>query len=332
MNILVTGGLGFIGSHTVVSLYQKGHTAVIIDDLSNAKEDVLKKLENLTQAKIPFFKGNVADLTTLEAVFNRHPLDGILHFAAYKAVGESVEKPIMYYENNLNATLNVAKLAILYQVSKFVFSSSCTVYGDQPSPFHEGMDLLPATNPYGATKQMSEQMLKDIVVAHANFNVTLLRYFNPIGAHESGLIGESPVGIPNNLMPYILDVALGKRPHLNVYGSDYPTPDGSGVRDYIHVMDLADAHVVALEKASHQINIYNVGTGKGSSVLEVVKAFETMNQIRIPLNVTSRRSGDIAVSYADPTKMKDELGFVTQRDLNQMVKDAWNYARRSHHA
>ena len=332
MNILVTGGLGFIGSHTVVSLYEKGHTAVIIDDLSNAKENVLEQLESLTQSKIHFFKGNVNDLNLLEGIFKTHKLEGVLHFAAYKAVGESVKKPIMYYDNNLNATLNVAKLAIQYHVSKFVFSSSCTVYGDQPSPFHENMDLLPATNPYGATKQMSEQILKDIAFAHDDFKITLLRYFNPVGAHESGLIGESPLGIPNNLMPYILDVALGKRPHLNVYGSDYPTPDGSGVRDYIHVMDLADAHVVALEKAPNKVNIYNVGTGKGSSVLEVVKAFETMNHIKIPLNITGRRAGDIAVSYADPSKMKNELGYETQRDLNQMVKDAWNYARRSNHA
>jgi UDP-glucose 4-epimerase len=228
--------------------------------------------------------------------------------------------------------LTVAKLALEHKVNKFVFSSSATVYGDQPSPFHEEMNLLPATNPYGATKQMSEQILKDISFAHPEFKVTLLRYFNPIGAHESGLIGESPLGIPNNLMPYILDVALGKRPHLNVYGSDYPTLDGSGVRDYIHVMDLAEAHVVALEKAHKPVNIYNVGTGQGRSVLEVVKAFEIMNDVKIPLNITSRRPGDIAVSFADPVKIKNELGYQTKRDLNQMVKDAWNFAKGSNHA
>ena len=332
MNILVTGGLGFIGSHTVVSLYKKGHQAVIIDDLSNANKKVLEKLETLTQSKIPFIEGNVTDFELVETIFKNHPIDGVLHFAAFKAVGESVEKPILYYENNLNATLTVAKLALEHKVNKFVFSSSATVYGDQPSPFHEEMNLLPATNPYGATKQMSEQILKDISFAHPEFKVTLLRYFNPIGAHESGLIGESPLGIPNNLMPYILDVALGKRPHLNVYGSDYPTLDGSGVRDYIHVMDLAEAHVVALEKAHKPVNIYNVGTGQGRSVLEVVKAFEIMNDVKIPLNITSRRPGDIAVSFADPVKIKNELGYQTKRDLNQMVKDAWNFAKGSNHA
>ena len=332
MQILVTGGLGFIGSHTVVSLYEKGHTAIIIDNLSNASLDILNKVETLVNAKIPFIQGDVSDSKLLEDVFNKYTIEGILHFAAYKAVGESVEKPFMYYHNNLNTTLNLAYYATSYKVPSLVFSSSCTVYGDQASPFHEELPLMSPTNPYGATKQMSEQILKDIAHANPSLKVTLLRYFNPIGAHESGLMGESPLGIPNNLMPYILDVALGKRPHLNVYGNNYPTPDGSGVRDYIHVMDLADAHVVALEKASESINIFNVGTGQGYSVLEVVKAFEEVNKVKIPIQIASRRAGDIAVSYADPTKIKQILGYQTKRDLKTMVKDAWRFAKGSNDA
>ena len=328
MKILVTGGLGFIGSHTVVALVESGHDVFIIDDLSNAEKRVLKALEMITAKKIPFYEGDVKDKAFLESIFKDSSIEGLIHFAAYKAVGESVEKPLAYYHNNLNTTITLAEMALKYDVKHMVFSSSATVYGDQPSPLKETFDLLPPTNPYGATKQMSEQILKDVNHAHKELNVTLLRYFNPVGAHESGLIGESPKGIPNNLMPYIVEVALKKRPHLNVYGSDYPTPDGTGVRDYIHVMDLADAHVKALENPANSLNIYNVGTSKGISVLEMIEAFEKENNVEIPYKIVERRSGDVATSYADASKIRNLIGFEAKRSLKDMVKDSFHYARK----
>jgi len=330
MKILVTGGLGFIGSHTVVALNEASHDIVIIDNLINSQKSVLNPLTELCGKEIPFYEGDVQDLAFLETVFKNHSFDGIIHFAALKAVGESVLEPLKYYDNNLNATMALVKMASTYHVPHLVFSSSATVYGDQPSPLKETFSLLPPTNPYGATKQMSESILKDVARSSENFKVTLLRYFNPVGAHESGLIGESPQGIPNNLMPYIVDVALKKRSHLNLYGNDYPTPDGTGVRDYIHVVDLANAHVLAIEKPLETINIYNVGTSKGISVLEMIQAFEKVNQVKVPYSITKRRDGDIAVSYADASKIKKMIGFEAKKTLEDMVKDSYHFAVKNH--
>ena len=326
MKILVTGGLGFIGSHTVIELIDGGHEVLIVDNLSNSELHILKYLEDLIQKTIPFYYMDVTE-PCIEAIFKTHKIDGIIHFAGYKAVGESVEKPLEYYYNNLVSTMKLAKLAIKYHVPKFIFSSSATVYGDQKSPMDETMPKGITTNPYGETKSMSERILEDTAKVHKNFNVVLLRYFNPIGAHPSGLIGEKPTGIPNNLMPYITQTAKGLREKLFVFGNDYDTKDGTGVRDYIHVVDLAKGHVKALELDHQGVEIINLGTGKGTSVLEIIEAFEKVNQIKIPYEITDRRPGDIATSYASAKKAKSVLNFEAKLTIEDMVKDAWHFEK-----
>ncbi len=326
MKVLVTGGLGFIGSHTVVELIESKHEVVIIDNLSNSELNVLNYLEKLTNKKIPFYQMNVED-EEIEKVFKEHKIDGIIHFAGYKAVGESVSEPLKYYKNNIDTTLNLVKFALKYKVPKFIFSSSATVYGDQKSPFNEEMPRGITTNPFGETKKMNERILEDITYANKDFSVVLLRYFNPIGAHKSGLIGEKPTGIPNNLMPYITQTAKGIREKLYVFGNDYNTIDGTGVRDYIHVVDLAKGHVKALEYNHKGVEIFNLGTGKGTSVLQIVNAFEKENKIKIPYVITDRRPGDIDESYASTDKAKKILNFEAKLTIEDMVRDSWNFEK-----
>jgi len=329
MKILVTGGLGFIGSHTCVSLLAKGHIVAVVDNLCNSKIAVLDRLRKITNRDIEFFYSDATNEEDIKKVFIKQKFDGVIHFAGLKAVGESVEKPLSYYYNNVVSTMVLMKICLKYSVKKFVFSSSATVYGENKVPFTEDMHLLPSLNPYGETKKISEKILEDTWKANRDMSITCLRYFNPVGAHESGLIGEDPNGIPNNLMPYITQVAKGKREKLSVFGNDYPTPDGTGVRDYIHVMDLAEAHVVALEKLNEGFHVYNVGTGKGVSVLGLIQAFEKVNKLKIPYQIVDRRPGDIAESYADASKIKNDLGWETKRDLKDMCRDAWNFERNN---
>ena len=325
MNILVTGGLGFIGSHTCVELIQKGHDVIIVDSLTNAKIEVLDKLERITSKRPIFYKLDVTNEAELDKVFKVQKIDGIIHFAGLKAVGESVEKPISYYYNNLVSTMVLSKLCIKYNVNKFVFSSSATVYGEQKSPLKADMELGKTTNPYGETKAMSERILTDIAYANPNFAVTLLRYFNPIGAHKSGLIGEDPNGIPNNLMPFITKVAKGELKELRIFGDDYNTPDGTGVRDYIHVVDLAKGHVTAIEKMDKGVEIYNLGTGKGTSVLELLNTFIKVNGVDVANKIVDRRTGDVAICYADVTKAKAKLGWEAELSIEDMVRDSWRF-------
>ena len=327
MRILVSGGLGFIGSHTVVELLNHKHEVVIIDNLYNSQISTLHKIERISGKKPAFYELDATDYEALENVFQSYDFDGIIHFAGYKAVGESVRKPLEYYYNNLVSTIHLAKLAVINQVPKFIFSSSATVYGDGTSPFNESMPLLERTNPYGETKAMSERILTDAAKANPGLNVVLLRYFNPIGAHPSGLIGEVPNGIPNNLMPYVTQVAKGLREKLNVFGNDYDTVDGTGVRDYIHVVDLAQGHVAALESTIEGVEAINLGTGKGTSVLEIIQAFEQENNIQIPYEIVSRRPGDIAISYADTTKAKNLLQWEAKLNIIDMVRDAWHFEK-----
>ncbi|MGI6712394.1 MAG: UDP-glucose 4-epimerase GalE [Bacillota bacterium] len=325
MNILVTGGAGFIGSHTCVSLLEAGHRVIVADNLSNSKAETIEKIKSITAQDVTFYRIDVTDEAGVEAVFSRHQIDGVIHFAGFKAVGESVEKPLEYYYNNVVGTMVLSKACLKYGVGKFVFSSSATVYGENKVPFVETMDLLPTTNPYGETKAMSERILTDTAQAHPIFSVSILRYFNPIGAHESGLIGEAPHGIPNNLMPYVTQVAKGKLAKLQVFGNDYPTWDGTGVRDYIHVMDLAEGHVAAIEILTKGVHIYNLGTGRGTSVLELVQAFEEVNKVKVPYEIVDRRPGDIASCYADAGKAERELGWKAKRGIKEMVRDAWRF-------
>lgn len=327
MKILVTGGLGYIGSHTVLELIKHHVDVVIVDNLYNSQIETLAKLESLSGITIPFHPIDVKNHSQMEPLFLKYHFDGVIHFAGYKAVGESVSQPLEYYENNLMTTIVLAKLCVKHNVERFVFSSSATVYGDNPSPLIETMVLKPTSNPYGETKAMNERILIDVARATPTLRVMLLRYFNPIGAHPSGLIGEIPNGVPNNLLPYVTQVAKGIREKLLVFGNDYPTPDGTGVRDYIHVMDLAEGHVLALEKAKPGVSIYNLGTGKGSSVLEIIKLFEKVNGIKIPYEIVKRRPGDLAEAYADPSKALRELGWKTKRALEDMVRDAWNFEK-----
>ena len=327
MNILVTGGLGFIGSHTVVELIENGYEVIIADNLVNSKIEVLDKLYEITGVKPIFYQIDVTDEDKLEEIFSSHEINGVIHFAGLKAVGESVEKPLKYYYNNVVSTMALSKMCIKYGVGKFVFSSSATVYGDQPSPLREDMELKETTNPYGETKAMSERILMDVAKANKGFAVSLLRYFNPIGAHKSGLIGEDPNGIPNNLMPYVAKVAKGELDELNVFGDDYDTIDGTGVRDYIHVVDLAKGHVKAIENLSKGINIYNLGTGRGTSVLELVNTFIRVNNVDVPYKIVDRRPGDVAICYADPSKAERELGWKATLNLEDMVRDTWNFAK-----
>ncbi len=325
--ILVTGGLGYIGSHTVLVLIQSGYDVVIIDNLYNSSRNVLASLESITQKKIPFYEINCCDKDLLENVFLKHKIESCIHFCAYKAVGESNEKPLEYYSNNLISTLNVLDLLKKYKAKSFIFSSSATVYGSPHTvPITEEFPLS-VTNPYGRTKLMIEDMLRDLAKAENDWSIALLRYFNPIGAHESALIGDNPNGIPNNIMPYISRVAAGKLQTLPVFGDDYPTPDGTGVRDYIHVMDLARGHVASLDYLSDKKGLftYNLGTGKGYSVLDLVKTFEKVSGKNIPYEIKGRRAGDIATCYADSTKAYQELGWKCEHNLNDMIRDTWNF-------
>ncbi|MFF5993851.1 UDP-glucose 4-epimerase GalE [Lysinibacillus sp. KU-BSD001] len=327
MSILVTGGLGYIGSHTVNALIEAGYSVVVADNLSNSKAQVLDVLQQITNKNIPFYQIDVTDEQAVNDLFEKHPIEGVMHFAGYKAVGESVLQPLKYYQNNVLSTITLANACKQFQVKKFVFSSSATVYGDNEVPFKETMSLLPTTNPYGETKAMGERILKDWVNSDSSFAVSLLRYFNPIGAHPSGLLGESPNGIPNNLMPYVTQVAKGKLKELQVFGNDYPTSDGTGVRDYIHVMDLAEGHVAALQHVTPGVHIYNLGTGAGTSVFEIIQTFERVNAIKIPYKIVNRRPGDLAFYYADATKAKDELGWYAKRTLEDMCRDAWHFEK-----
>lgn len=331
MNVLVTGGTGYIGSHTVVELTNQGHDVIIVDNLINSKPSVLQRLTKITGKTFKFYPYDLLYKTKVEELFASEKIDAVIHFAGLKAVGESVSFPLKYFENNLGSTLNLVEAMIRHHVTQLVFSSSATVYGDPTIiPIPETAPLG-ATNPYGRTKLMIEQILGDVVKANPSLRVALLRYFNPIGAHESGLIGEDPSGIPNNLLPFITQVAIGKLEKLRVFGNDYPTHDGTGVRDYIHVVDLAKGHLAALHYLqSHEgINPFNLGTGKGYSVLDIVHAFEQASHKNIPYQLVARRPGDIATSYADATKAQKELHWVAQKDLATMCKDSWNWQSKN---
>ena len=328
MKILVTGGLGFIGSHAVVELLDADYEVVIIDNLSNSSADVLDKIREITGKNVTFYQNDVCDLDALEEIFSNHHIDAVMHFAGYKAVGESVKKPIMYYENNLVSTLHLCKNMMEHDCYKFIFSSSATVYGDpEVLPITEECKVGGTTNPYGTTKLMIEKILEDIHIADERFTPVILRYFNPVGAHKSGLIGEKPNGIPNNLMPYIVRVASGELEILSVFGNDYDTPDGTGVRDYIHVVDLAKGHLCALKKAmeSQGVFYYNLGTGTGYSVLDLVHSFEKVNGVKVPYKIVDRRPGDIASCYADPTKAFQELGWKAELGIEDMMRDSYNF-------
>ncbi|MBP3620764.1 MAG: UDP-glucose 4-epimerase GalE [Lachnospiraceae bacterium] len=328
MRILVAGGAGFIGSHTCVELIEAGYDIVVLDNLINSSKEAIKRVEKITGRMIPFYPVDLLDIDGLEDVFEKEDIDAVIHFAGLKAVGESVAKPWEYYNNNITGTLNLCKVMKEHNVKNIIFSSSATVYGDPAEiPITEKCPKGEITNPYGHTKSMLEQMLSDIYKADPEWNVVLLRYFNPIGAHESGLIGEDPSGIPNNLVPYIAKVAVGQLEKLGVFGNDYPTVDGTGVRDYIHVVDLAKGHVKALKKIEEKagLNIYNLGTGQGYSVLQVVSAYSKACGKEIPYEIKPRRAGDIATCYADPTKAKEELGFCAVYDIDRMCEDSWRW-------
>ena len=333
MNILVTGGAGFIGSHTLIELYKAGHTALVVDNLYNANPEALRRVAQIIGIpEVPFVKADIRDRQALEDVFANNHFDACIHFAGLKAVGESVEKPLEYYENNLNGPFVLLDVMRRNNCKNIIFSSSATVYGDPAIiPITEDCPKGQCTNPYGQTKSMLEQVMMDLQKADPEWNIVLLRYFNPIGAHPSGKIGENPNGIPNNLMPYITQVAVGKREKLGVFGNDYPTHDGTGVRDYIHVMDLASAHVAAPQAITRKagLAIYNIGTGQGYSVLDVVKAFIRVNKVDIPYTIMPRRAGDIATCYCNPEKAARELGWKAQFGLDDMCRDAWNWQKNN---
>ncbi|MCI9140571.1 UDP-glucose 4-epimerase GalE [bacterium 1XD42-8] len=328
MAILVTGGAGYIGSHTVVELQNAGYEVVVVDNLSNSSEKALERVEKITGKKVPFYKVDILDRKAMEEIFSKEKIDSCIHFAGLKAVGESVQKPWEYYENNIGGTLILVDVMRKHGVKNMIFSSSATVYGSPAFvPITEECPKGEITNPYGQTKSMLEQILTDMQKADPEWNVILLRYFNPIGAHKSGTIGENPNGIPNNLMPYITQVAVGKLPCLGVFGDDYDTPDGTGVRDYIHVVDLALGHVKSLKKVEEKAGlcIYNLGTGNGYSVLEIVKNFEEASGKKVPYEIKPRRAGDIATCYADATKAKEELGWQAKRGIKEMCQDSWRW-------
>lgn len=332
MSILLTGGAGYIGSHTCVELVKAGFSVVIADDFSNSKPEVLRRIERITQKNIPFYPIDVADKTALDDLFSKEPIEAVVHFAGFKAVGESCALPLKYYRNNLDTTLTLLEVMKEHGVHQFVFSSSATVYGIQKEiSFVETMETTTISHPYGKTKWMIEEILKDTAAADEEFSVVILRYFNPIGAHESGLIGEDPNGIPNNLLPYISQVAVGKLKQLQVFGDDYNTHDGTGVRDYIHVMDLANGHVKAIEYAKEHrgAEVFNLGTGTGYSVLDIVRAFEKTNGIPIPYRVTERRPGDIDEYFANPAKANRILGWKAGRTLEDMCRDTWNWQQQN---
>ncbi|MBQ6552348.1 MAG: UDP-glucose 4-epimerase GalE [Clostridia bacterium] len=330
MKLLITGGAGYIGSHTCVELLNAGHGVVVVDNLVNSKAAALERVKEITGKDFSFYCVDLLDRDALETVFAAERPDGVIHFAGLKAVGESVAKPLEYYHNNIVGTINLLEMMRKYDAKRLVFSSSATVYGDPASvPITEGFPLS-VTNPYGRTKLMIEDILRDLYRSDDSWSIVLLRYFNPVGAHESGMIGEDPAGIPNNLMPYISQVAAGKLKRLRVFGNDYPTPDGTGVRDYIHVVDLAKGHIAALKKLSEAgIYTYNLGTGRGYSVLDAVKAFEKANGLEIPYDIVERRPGDIAECYADPALAEKELGWHAEKDLVDMCRDAWNWQKNN---
>ena len=329
--ILVTGGAGYIGTHTLVELLNAGFEVVVLDNFSNSKPEALENVKKITGRDFKFYEMNMIDKAGLDKVFNENEIDAVIDFAAYKAVGESVEKPVEYYINNVSTVLALLDRMKAHNVKKLVFSSSATVYGDpEIIPITEECKTGGTTNPYGTSKLMVEQVLMDLYKSDNTWDIAILRYFNPIGAHESGLIGEEPNGIPANLMPYVAKVAAGKLEKLSVFGNDYPTPDGTGVRDYVHVVDLAVGHVKAIEKLNKEgkgLYIYNLGTGTGYSVLDMVKAFEKVNDIKIPYVIAPRRSGDIATCYANPEKAEKELGFIAKKTLEDMCRDAWNFEK-----
>ena len=333
MSILITGGTGFIGSHTVVELIQAGETPIIVDNLCNSKEIVLDRIEAITGKRPKFYKADLCDAKALDKVFAENPdIESVIHFAGLKAVGESVAIPAAYYYNNLVSTLNLCEAMKKHGVKIIVFSSSATVYGDPAEiPIKETTPLGKTTNPYGETKQMIERILSDIQYANKDWSVSILRYFNPVGAHKSGLMGEDPKGIPNNLFPYVTQVATGRRPYLSVFGNDYDTPDGTGVRDYIHVVDLARAHLCALNRARsvHGVEHYNIGTGHGYSVLDIVKSFEAATGKAVPYKIVDRRPGDIAACYADAAKAKEILGWEAKYDMVDMCRDADNWQTKN---
>ena len=332
MKILVTGGAGYIGSHTCVELLQSGYEVVVIDNLCNSNAESLKRVETITGKNVTFYEGDVRDEALLKKIFRENQIACVIHFAGLKAVGESVAKPWMYYDNNLNSTLVLSKVMAEAGMKKIIFSSSATVYtADNEMPLREESRTGNCTNPYGWTKFMTEQILSGMAHADAQWSIALLRYFNPIGAHESGIIGEDPRGIPNNLMPYITQVAIGRREYLSVYGNDYDTHDGTGVRDYIHVVDLAKGHVAAVKYVMEHTGceVFNLGTGKGCSVLDMVKAFNTANGLDLPYKIVERRPGDIATCYADPSKSEQVLGWKAEKNLNDMVRDSWNWQSKN---
>ncbi len=331
-NILVTGGLGFIGSETVIRLIENGYEPIVVDNLYNAKEAVLDRIETITGKRPQFYKVDVKEEEQTEKIFKENKIDAIIHFAGYKAVGESVAKPIEYYENNLETLLVIVKMMKKYDVKNIIFSSSATVYGvPKRVPLYESDPVAEATNPYGETKVMIERILKDVQIAEPSFNMGILRYFNPIGGHPSGLLGEDPNGIPNNLLPYVSQVAIGKLKCLRIFGDDYPTVDGTGVRDYIHVVDLADGHVAALKKLEEKPGyvVYNLGTGRGTSVLELVHAYEKANDVKIPYEIVGRRAGDVAENYADCTKASEELHWKAKYTIEDACRDAYNFQKKN---
>ncbi len=331
MSILVTGGAGYIGTHTCVELLKENYEVVVIDNLSNAKKEALNRVEKITKKTIKFYQDTVLNESALEHIFQENRIDCVVHFAGLKAVGESVLNPLLYYENNVKGTITLLKVMKKFNCKNFVFSSSATVYtAENPILINEN-EPLGANNPYGRTKLFIEYMLKDLYASDSSWNIAILRYFNPIGAHPSGLIGENPNGIPNNLMPYITQVAIGKLDCLKVFGNDYHTPDGTGVRDYIHVCDLAYGHICAIRKLKEKAGlvIYNLGTGVGYSVLDIVHTFEKVNHVKIPYKIIERRPGDIDIYYADPSKAYKEMNFKTTRTLEDMCRDSWNYQQKN---
>ncbi len=331
MSILVTGGTGYIGSHTVVELLKRGKDVVIVDNLVNSSIDVLDKIKDITGKEAKFYKVDILDKEALSKVFEENKITEVIHFAGLKAVGESVQKPLEYYHNNITGTFILLDVMRAHNCKKIVFSSSATVYGSREVPkLVETMGRGETTNPYGTTKAMIERILEDLYVADKTWDIVILRYFNPIGAHESGLIGDNPNGIPNNLMPYIQKVATRELKELSVFGNDYDTKDGTGVRDYIHVVDLALGHIKALEKLEKEpsgVYVYNLGSGTGYSVLDIIQAFEKANNIEIPYKIVKRRAGDVAICFSDPTKAKEELNWWTEKTLEDMCKDSWNFAK-----
>lgn len=326
MNILVTGGTGYIGSHTLIALYEAGHTAVVVDNLINSSRESLRRVEALVDATIPFVEADLRDDSALETIFSEHQIDGVIHFAGLKAVGESVEKPLEYYDNNIGGTLALLEAMRAHNVQRIIFSSSATVYGDAPVPYVETTQTgVGVTNPYGQTKVMIEQILRDTSVSNTDLQCIALRYFNPIGAHPSGQIGEDPQGIPNNLMPYITQTAIGRREHLSIFGNDYDTPDGTCIRDYIHVVDLARGHVAALEHLQTGFDAINLGSGKGVSVLELVNAFISATGVDVPYIFAPRRDGDLPAFYANAAKAEQLLNWKTEKSIEDACRDTWKW-------